>query len=64
MLMRLPTVRSKLTALVATTLVMMLCTLPVLSWLLHRQLIDEVDDRVEEAEEYFEEELRDNLVDI
>jgi len=61
---RLPTVRSKLTALVATTVVMMVATLPVLSWLLHKQLIDEVDDRVEEAEKSFEQELKDDLDDL
>ena len=61
---RLPTVRSKLTALVATTVVTMVATLPVLSWLLHKQLIDEVDDRVEEAQKSFEQELKDDLDDL
>jgi adenylate cyclase len=64
MKIRLPTVRSKLTALVATTVVMMLATLPVLSWLLHKQLIDEVDNRVEEAHKSFEQELKDDLDDL
>jgi adenylate cyclase len=64
MLFRLPTVRAKLTALVATTVVVMLATLPVLSWLLHRQLIDEVDNRVEEAHKSFEQELKDDLSDL
>ncbi len=64
MRLRLPTVRSKLTALVATTVVLMVATLPVLSWLLHKQLIDEVDNRVEEAEKSFEQELRDDLDDL
>ncbi len=64
MLMRLTTVRSKLTALVATTVLMMVATLPVLSWLLHKQLIDEVDNRVEEAEKSFEQELKDDLDDL
>jgi adenylate cyclase len=64
MLMRLPTVRAKLTALVATTVLMMVATLPVLSWLLHKQLIDEVDDRVEEAAKSFEQELKDDLDDL
>ena len=44
---RLPTVRAKLTALVSLSVVVMLAALPVLSWLLHRQLVDEVDDRVD-----------------
>jgi adenylate cyclase len=61
---RFPTVRSKLTALVATTVVMMMATLPVLSWLLHKQLIDEVDNRVEEANKSFEQELKDDLDDL
>jgi adenylate cyclase len=64
MLMRLPTVRAKLTALVATTVLLMVATLPVLSWLLHKQLIDEIDNRVEEAEKSFEQELRDDLDDL
>jgi adenylate cyclase len=64
MLIRLPTVRSKLTALVSTTLVLMLAALPVLSWLLHRQLVDEVDDRVADAEKSFDTELKDDLDDL
>lgn len=64
MIFRLPTVRSKLTALVATTLVLMLATLPVLSWVLHKQLVDEVDDRVEGAQKSFHEELVDDLADL
>src|ERR1700733_11990826 len=64
MMFRLKTVRAKLTMLVALSIVMMLATLPVLSWLLHRQLIDEVDDRVTEAEKSFKEELKDDLSDL
>jgi adenylate cyclase len=64
MLMRLSTVRAKLTALVATTVLLMVATLPVLSWLLQKQLVDEVDDRVEEAQKSFEQELRDDLDDL
>jgi adenylate cyclase len=60
----LPTVRSKLIALVAATVVMMMATLPVLSWLLHKQLIDEVDNRVEEAHKSFQQELKDDLDDL
>ncbi len=62
--LRLKTVRAKLTMLVALSIGMMLATLPVLSWLLHRQLIDEVDDRVSEAEKSFREELKDDLADL
>jgi adenylate cyclase len=64
MFFRLKTVRAKLTMLVALSIVMMLATLPVLSWLLHRQLVDEVDDRVTEAEKSFREELKDDLADL
>jgi adenylate cyclase len=64
MLSRLPTVRAKLTALVSLSVVVMLAALPVLSWLLHRQLVDEVDDRVTEAERAFQTELDDDLSDL
>jgi adenylate cyclase len=64
MLRRLKTVRAKLTALVALSILVMLATLPVLSWLLRRQLIDEVDDRVTDAEKAFKEELDDDLSDL
>ena len=64
MFFRLKTVRAKLTMLVALSIGMMLATLPVLSWLLHRQLVDEVDDRVTEAEKSFREELKDDLADL
>ena len=63
-LLRLPTVRAKLTALVATTVLMMVATLPVLSWLLHKQLIDEVDNRVEGAARSFAQELNDDIDDL
>jgi len=62
--LRLPTVRAKLTALVAMSAVVMLAALPVLSWLLHRQLVDEVDNRVTEAERAFQTELDDDLADL
>src|SRR5580693_9925662 len=64
MLTRLPTVRAKLTALVSLSVVVMLAALPVLSWLLHRQLVDEVDDRVTDAEKAFQTELDDDLSDL
>ena len=64
MFLRLPTVRAKLTALVSLSVVVMLAALPVLSWLLHRQLVDEVDDRVTEAEKAFQTELDDDLADL
>src|SRR5579884_1178354 len=64
MLLRLPTVRAKLTALVSMSAVAMLAALPVLSWLLHRQLVDEVDDRVGSAEQAFQTELDDDIADL
>jgi adenylate cyclase len=64
MLIRLTTVRAKLTALVALSAVVMFAAMPVLSWLLHRQLVDEVDDRVTEAEKAFQTELDDDLSDL
>jgi adenylate cyclase len=64
MFLQLPTVRAKLTALVSLSVVVMLAALPVLSWLLHRQLVDEVDDRVTEAERAFQTELDDDLADL
>jgi adenylate cyclase len=64
MFFRLPTVRAKLTALVLLSAVVMLAALPVLSWLLHRQLVDEVDSRVRDAERAFESELDDDIADL
>ena len=64
MLTRLRTVRAKLTALVGLSVVMMLAALPLLSWVLHRQMLDEVDDRVVEAEKAYEAELGDDLADL
>src|SRR5579859_7016273 len=64
MLPRLRTVRAKLTTLVALSAVVMLAALPVLSWILHRQLVDEVDDRVTEAERAFQTELDDDIADL
>jgi adenylate cyclase len=64
LLFRLPTVRAKLTALVSLSVVVMLAALPVLSWLLHQQLVDEVDDRVTDAEKAFQTELDDDLSDL
>lgn len=61
---RLRTVRAKLTALVALSIVVMVATIPILSWLLHNQLIEEVDDRVEESKKAFETELDDDTSDI
>src|SRR3974390_3331213 len=61
MFTRLRTVRAKFNALLSLSVIVMLAALPVLSWLLHRQLVDEVDDRVTEAERAFQTELGDDL---
>ncbi len=63
MLFRLHTVRRKLTVLVASTLGVVLVVVMVLSWLLHRQLMDEVDNRVDDAKSGFQSELDDDLTD-
>ncbi len=57
-------VRAKLTALVATPIVMMVVALPVLYWLLHRQLVEDIHLRVQEAAAAFEQELKDDLADL
>lgn len=64
MIFRLKTVRAKLTALVAFSALVTLTALPVLSWIMHRQLIDEVDNRVPEAVRGFGLELEDDLRDL
>src|SRR4051812_36379841 len=63
-LFRLRTVKAKLTALVALSVLVLLVALPLLSWLLRKQMIDEVDDRVVEAEKSFQVELHDDLGDM
>jgi len=64
MLLRLSTVRAKLTMLVALSALASLAALLVLSWIMHRQLVDEVDDRVPEAVRGFDLELADDLRDL
>ena len=62
--MFLGTVRRKLTALVAFSALAAFVILPILWWLMHRALIDEVDDRVPEAISGLTEELSDDLKDL
>jgi adenylate cyclase len=64
MLTRLRTVKAKLTTLVGLSIVVMLAALPILSWLLHRQMLDEVDDRATDAKKSFVAELEDDLADV
>ena len=61
---RLTTVRAKLTVLVAFSALVTFTALPVLSWIMHRQLIDEVDNRVPESVRGFGLELGDDLRDL
>ena len=63
MMFRLHTVRRKLTVLVASTLGVVFVVVVVLSWLLHRQLMDEVDNRVDDAKSGFQSELDDDMTD-
>ncbi len=63
-MIRLRTVRGKLTALVLLSGVVMLAALPVLSWLLHGQLVDEGANRVSAAEGAFETEIDDAIASL
>jgi adenylate cyclase len=63
-MLRLRTVRSKLTALVVLSGVVLLAALPILFTVLSRQLVEEADDRAEQAEHAFETELADSLADV
>jgi adenylate cyclase len=61
---RFATVRAKLTALVGFSAIVTLTALPVLSWIMDRQLIDEVEVRVPEAVRGFDLELTSNLKNL
>jgi adenylate cyclase len=63
MTFQLRTVRGKLTVLVASTLGVVIVVVMVLSWLLHRQVLDEVDNRVDDAKAGFQTELEDDMAD-
>src|SRR5260221_14686333 len=58
---RLTTVRRKLTALVAFSGIVTLAALPVLSWIMDRQIVEQVNERVPAAVHGFELELADDL---
>src|SRR3954463_14313617 len=58
------TVRAKLTTLVALSALATLAALPLLHWLMTRELVDVVDDRVPEAVKGFEVELADDIHDL
>jgi adenylate cyclase len=60
---KMKTVRMKLFALVGISLTIILASIGVLRWLLHEQLFEEVNDRVEEAHKAFQEELDDDIDD-
>ncbi len=61
---RLRTVRAKLLSLVGLSIVVTLATLPLLSWLLHKQLLEEVDDSVQNASDAYQAELDDDITDL
>ncbi|HEY3805103.1 MAG TPA: adenylate/guanylate cyclase domain-containing protein [Kofleriaceae bacterium] len=58
------TVRRKLTALVLFSAVAALAMLPILWWLTHRQLLEQVHARLPAAVRGFEEELDDDIADL
>ncbi|CAN5419185.1 hypothetical protein BH11MYX1_BH11MYX1_48610 [soil metagenome] len=58
---RLTTVRKKLTALVALSAIVMLAALQVLSWIMERQVVAQINDRVPAAVHGFGLELSDDL---
>ena len=58
------TVRAKLTTLVGLSAMATLAALPLLHWLMTRELVDVVDDRVPEAVKGFELELVDDIRDL
>jgi adenylate cyclase len=58
------TVRRKLTALVVFSAVAALAMLPILWWLTHRELLEQVHARLPAAIRGFEEELDDDLTDL
>ena len=60
----LKTVRAKLTTLVALSALATLSALPLLHWLMTRELMDVVDDRVPEAVRGFDLELADDIHDL
>jgi adenylate cyclase len=59
---RLRTVRAKLLMLVGLSVLVTLTTLPLLSWLLRKQLLEEVNNNVENAEQAYQAELDDSIV--
>jgi adenylate cyclase len=60
---KMKTVRMKLFALVGVSMALILVSVFVLRWLLHEQLLEEVNDRVEEGHKAFQEELDDDIDD-
>ena len=61
---RLTTVRAKLTALVAFSAIVTLAALPVLSWIMDRQIVAQINERVPAAVHGFGLELGDDLRDL
>ncbi len=61
---RLHTVRAKLTSLVLLSVLTALLVVPVISWQTNKQLVAEVEDRVQGGRASFQTELNDDLVDV
>src|SRR5207302_1196175 len=62
--LRLTTVRAKLTALVALSALVTLASLPLLSWIMRRQIVDQINERVPAAVDAFGLELEDDMRDL
>ena len=63
-MLRLNTVRAKLATLVALPILVTVAALPVLSWLIEKQLVEQADERVVDGERAFRAEMHDSLLDL
>jgi len=63
-MMRLNTVRAKLATLVALPVLVTVAALPVLSWLIEKQLVEQADERIVDGERAFRAEVKDSLLDL
>jgi adenylate cyclase len=64
MKLQLTSVRGKLTALVAFSAIVLVAALPMLAWMMDRQLVDQVHERVPGAVQGFAMELDEDLLDL
>ncbi len=63
-MIRLNTVRAKLATLVALPIIVTVAALPILSWLIEKQLVEQADERVVDGERAFRAEIKDSLLDL